>query len=425
MYSIFTVFLFYGSYFLFNKYINFDTLSAILFLIIIGILVLKNRKNLTLQKIIFPLLYAVLWRTKFGLKFMDKVANKYKEFIKLVGYCFIGFGFYGMVLISINFISLLFKLIITPKEASQGISLVLPLTNIPGIGYLSFWHFLISIFVIVLIHEFAHGIMARAHNVPIKSSGIGIFSLVVPIFPVAFVEPDEKKLEKEDDVVQYSVFAAGPMINISLAFIILLALPYVVNPLESAPFEETITYPIGMSYTELTANYSAEKQGMLPGEIINKVNGKETLEYESFVNELSGVKPGQTITINTLNNTYTLTTMADPNNPSKGLIGIGGKFQNERRIKKEFENIKAPYYWVKGLIRWLFLLNFFIGLINLLPLMITDGGRMLKVALNKLIINKKKANKIWTYVGMIFIFTLLFALAVSYGLKLLSLFGVS
>ena len=76
------------------------------------------------------------------------------------------------------------------------------------------------------------------------------------------------------------------------------------------------------------------------------------------------------------------------------------------------------------MLKWLFYLNFLIGLMNLLPLVITDGGRMLKVALEKLIPNKKKANKAALFVGFLFIFTILLALAIRYGLGLLNILGI-
>jgi|TARA_B100001971_G_scaffold179314_1_gene174718 membrane-associated protease RseP (regulator of RpoE activity) len=411
------ILLFSFSIFFFNKYVNFDTLSAILFIVITGFLVIINRKKLDFQILLkiskLPLLYAVLWRTEFGLKFMDRFASRFRELIKLLGYCFIGFGFYGMIFISINMIFLLFNLFLSPKEASQGVSLVLPLTNIPGLGYLSFWHFLIAIFVTVLIHEFAHGILARAHNIPIKSSGIGVFSILLPIFPIAFVEPDEKKLIKEKDVVQYSIFAAGPMANIILAFIILLLFPYVSNPNLSAPFEEKITYPIGFSFNDVMDDFSAMKQGMKPGMIINEVNGVEVLSYQDFSDEIGILKPNQELTLDTTNGTFTLIAKPSPDNPKTGLMGIQD-IRNERRIKDEYKSISVPFFWLKSLIKWLFLINLMIGLINLLPLMITDGGRMLKTALEKNFKDAKKANKLWVLIGVFFIFTLLFALVIRY-----------
>jgi len=134
-FTLFLIALFPISYVFLNPYFNFDTMSAILFVIIVAFLVLRNKKILDLQAILkigkIPLIYAVLWRTKFGIKFMDKVAERYRELVKLIGYCFIGFGFFGMVFISFNILIMLFKLFISPRETAQGVSLVLPLTNIP------------------------------------------------------------------------------------------------------------------------------------------------------------------------------------------------------------------------------------------------------------------------------------------------------
>jgi len=165
-----------------GKYLNFDTLSAVIFIIVVTILIINNRRVLDYQPMIklgkIPIIYAILWKTNIGIKFMEKVASKYRETVKLIGYSFIGFGFFGLIFISVNIIFMLFKLFVTPRVASEGVALVLPLTNVPGVGYLSFWHFLITLFVTVLIHEMAHGIVAKAHKVKVKSSGLGIFGLI-------------------------------------------------------------------------------------------------------------------------------------------------------------------------------------------------------------------------------------------------------
>ncbi|MBD3164343.1 hypothetical protein GF323_04020 [Candidatus Woesearchaeota archaeon] len=412
------IFLFPASYVFFNQYINFDTLSAVLFLLIIIVLVIRNRKILNFQTILglgkLPLVYAVLWKTKFGLKFMDNIANKYRETIKLIGYCFIGLGFVGMIFISVNLLIMLFRLFITPKETAQGVSLVLPLTNIPGIGYLSFWYFLITIFVAVLIHEFSHGIVARAHKVPVNASGLGVFSLILPLFPLAFVEPDEKKLQKNKDVVQYSIFSAGPMVNVIFALLLLLLMSFVIFPVE-----DSITHPVGLSFNAVMENYSAEEAGMKPGMIINEVNGKEVLTYQEFSEEIGELEPGQELTIGTDKGTFNIVTKPAPDEPDKGYIGILD-IRNERRMNREYERLSGTYFWLRGLVKWMYILNLIIGLMNLLPLMVTDGGRMLKTALEKIIKDTKKANKAWVFVGAVFIFTLLFALIVRYSLELLS-----
>lgn len=421
--AVFLLFLFPLSYIFFGQFLNFDTMSAILFLLIIAFLVVKYRKVLTFQTLIglgkVPLIYAVLWKTKFGLKFMDRVAAKYRELIKLLGYCFIGFGFFGLIFVSINVLFMLFRLFVSPKEASQGVALLLPLTHIPGMGYLSFWYFLITIFVSVLIHEFAHGIVARAHGVPVKASGVGVFSILAPLFPLAFVEPDEKVLSKTKDIVQYSIFSAGPMVNIIFAFLVLLLTIYVVSPVE-----DNITHPIGFSFSDLMENYSAKEAGMQPGMIINSVDGNEVLTYQNFSKQIGELGPGQELTLGTANGTFNVITKPSPDDPEKGYIGILD-IRNERRVNKEYESFGGAFFWLKGLIKWFYLLNIVIGLMNLLPLIITDGGRMLKTALEKIFNDTKKADKVWKFVGSIFIFTLLFALIVKYGMILFSWIGFS
>ena len=57
--------------------------------------------------------------------------------------------------------------------------------------------------------------------------------------------------------------------------------------------------------------------------------------------------------------------------------------------------------WVYGLFVILVVLNFGIGLFNLVPIGPLDGGRMLQLVLHR-IFNKEKGNKVWYYVGMFF-----------------------
>lgn len=409
-------------FFVISPYLNFDTASAVLFLAFLIFLIIKHRKKLDFQSMLkigkIPIVYAVLWRTKFGISFMESFASKRKELVKLFGYCSIGLGFFGMIFISLQIAYLLFRLFISPKEASQGVSLVLPLTHIPGLGYLSFWHFLIALFITILVHEFAHGIVAKAHNIHIKSSGLGVFSPILPILPLAFVEPDEKQLQKSPDIVQYSIYAAGPIVNVILSILVMLVMVWAITPVENA-----ITHPIGFSFTGVMKDFPADEAGLLPGTVIKKANGIEILDYGSFSKEVGVLKPGGIVTLEAEDSkVYMLTAKESVENPGTGYIGITG-IQNERRINDGFELIDSPFFWLKGLLRWLLIINFAVGLINLLPMIITDGGRMLKVALEKLIGKGRKADSAWAFVGLVFLFTIILALAMNYGFKILSVIG--
>jgi len=385
-----------------------DFISAIVFVVGLGIFLILKRKNLQLQSLVrigkFPIIFVLLMKTKWGLKFMDKMATRHRESIKLFGLISIGVGFVGMLLGIIYVVVALSIFLFKPQSQAANVALILPFTNIPGMGYLSFWHFLISLFIIALVHEFAHGIVARAHDIKVTSSGFGVLSVLIPIFPLAFVEPDEKSLPKKPDYVQHSVFAAGPVINIALAIICMLLVSFVFVPIEGA-----LTEPKGFTYNTINSSYPAH---ILPNSTITGLNGRTIDTYTDFYEGMRCVVPGETIEIETYNGSYSITPVPSPDDPEKGFIGIT-PIQNERRIKAGYE-ISGPIFgWLKQLFIWLMNLNLAIGFVNLLPLFIVDGGRMFGVAAEK--IAPGKSNRIIYVVGMICLFVILFGLVKQYG----------
>jgi len=391
---------------------DIQVIAAVIFVLFLILFLIKKKDNIVVQKILFPFLYLVLYRSNFGIKFINRFAKKYKEWIIFFGYCCVGIGMVGMVFISVNIILMIWSLITAPVQ-QPGVALVLPFTNIPGIGYLSFFHWIIAIFVLAIVHEFSHGIVAKAHGLPIKSSGFAFFALLAPIIPAAFVEPDEKKISKSKDIVQYSVFSAGPIINILLALLILIAMPYVISPSKLAPFESTITSPIGFSFDLTNSTLPAAKAGLEDGMIITSFNGQPVTEVDPFLEKMYYCSsPGDNITLGANGTNYTITTVASEDG-ERGIIGIQN-FANERRMKPKYAWLKHPFYWTKDLFKWLFLLNFFIGLFNLLPLGIVDGGRILKTFLDKTIKNKTKAKKVWSFISAFFLILLLFGLITTY-----------
>ncbi len=391
---------------------DIQVIAAVIFVLFLVFFIIKKRKNIVLQKILFPFLYLVLYRSNFGIKFINRFAKKYREWIIFFGYCCVGIGIVGMVFISINIILMIWTLITAPVS-QPGVALVLPFTNVPGIGYLSFFHWIIAIFVLAIVHEFSHGIVAKAHGLPIKSSGFAFFALLAPIIPAAFVEPDEKKLSKSKDIVQYSIFSAGPIINILLALLILIAMPYVISPSKLAPFESTITEPVGFSFELTNSTLPAAKAGLEDGMIIDSFNGQPITEVAPFLEKMYYCSSsGDNVTLGANGTAYAITTVASEDG-ERGIVGIQN-FVNERKMKPKYAWLKHPFYWTKDLFKWLFLLNFFIGLFNLLPLGIVDGGRILKTFLDKTIKNKLKARKVWSFISAFFLILLLFGLATTY-----------
>jgi membrane-associated protease RseP (regulator of RpoE activity) len=384
---------------------DIQVIAAIVFVVAIAILLIIGRKNLKLEKILFPLFYLVLYRTKLGLKSMDQKAGKYREILKILGYCFIGIAFIGMIFMTITIIVNVIGLIVKPATTQSGVALVLPFTNIPGIGYLPFIEWFLAIFILAIVHEYAHGVMARAHDVPVKSSGFAFFSIGIPLIPAAFVEPDEKKLKKQPDIVQYSVFAAGPVANLILALLIFLLMSFVITPIETK-----ITEPVGFSFELTNSTLPAAQAGLEKGMIITSFNGNPVKDGNSFSEYMYYCsKQDETVYLGTDNNTYEI---QSANVDGRNVIGVSN-LQNEIRVKEKFKFWEGTFFWIKSFLKWLGLFNLFIGLANLLPLGIVDGGRILQIALNKMT-DKKKAKKIFMIITLFLLFALVFALIVQY-----------
>ena len=238
------------------SYVQFEVASAVVFVLFLVILVYTQRKRVIIDKIFFPFLYLVRWRTQLGIRVMEKYGERYRGLIQFGGYASIGIALIGLLWI---FISLFYGLYLSlaAPEGVATVSLVLPFTEVPGIGMLGFWHWIISIFVLAVVHEFAHGIVAAAHKLRVKNSGPAIFAVLLPFLPAAYVEPDEKKMEKKDAVVRYSIIAAGPVSNILLGALFFLLLSFVF-----VPWELSMSTPTGFSFVPLNSSTPA---GMVMG----------------------------------------------------------------------------------------------------------------------------------------------------------------
>ena len=363
--------------------------------VIILFLILNRKKIQTQAKIIF------LYRMKWGLKWMDKYSQKFKEWVILLGYIGVGAGLVGLVFISYLLIKNLINLISQPTTAS-GVSLVLPGVDVPGLGVLPFWYWLIAIFIIAIVHEFAHGIVARAHNVEVKNTGIVLLGPIIG----AFVEPNEEQLGKKADIKRYSVLAAGAFANIILAGLVLFLLAVITNPLQQGMVEPT-GFTFNQYYSE---DFPIAKAGIEKGTLITGINDKQTTDFQQFNEELLCATPGQKIEVSTSEGNYDITLAANPENPEKGFLGIQ-QIKNEFEVKEAYQSGfgRVSYFlldWINGFFRWLFILSFGIGLFNLLPLPIVDGGRMAQVFLQRLK-GKDKGEKAYRKIGMFFLLLLL------------------
>ena len=366
---------------------------SLIFYTVLILLIITFRHKLEWQGI------AGLYKTTVGVKTMQTLSDKYAEWFRWLGYVGVGIGFLGMFAIVAMLIYGLWQLVFQPT-APAVIAPVVPGFEIPGIGIhvplIIGW---LALFFVIVIHEFSHGVVSKSHKIPIKSSGLLVFGPLLG----AFVEPDEKKMSKASDIVQYSVFAAGPFSNI-LSAVVSLLLVIGVSALVGM-----MTVSTGIGLGAVGPESPAALAGLEAGMIITAVNNQTITTQDDFLASLTTLREGEDITLHTQNNSYVVTAGPDTDpRTDKGLIGVS--------LRENYEPVVANWLFqatllLQEFVLWLFILHLGIGLANLLPLGPVDGGRMIHTLFTHLW-GKERGERRWKQLSLITLVTILVLLIV-------------
>lgn len=282
---------------------------------------------------------------------------------------FTGYIFYALIDESISIVLLLISIV---GKALSGAPSLAPLSTqvpgllpvIPGIT-IPLISGLIAFIIIVVIHEMSHGVLASMVKTKIKRVGLLIFG-VIPIG--AFVEPDDKMIEKLDRHSKNRIYSAGVSANFIAMFIffflLLLVLPYVNSNIIKVAVSSTIPgYP--------ASNVIA------PGSIILSWNGHPTNNIGEIDAASANDTPGKVVTIATNMGNYSLVAQR-ANGTTRGLVGVD---IIETPVIKGTAN--SIIYFLYSLFAITLMLNFLIGVINLLPLPMLDGSRIYDTSITK------------------------------------------
>jgi membrane-associated protease RseP (regulator of RpoE activity) len=254
---------------------------------------------------------------------------------------------------------------------TPAVSIVIPGVEMPGSSiYIPFIYGLIALATVLIVHEFSHGIQSVGEKISIKSVGLLLFAII----PGAFVEPDEDELKAAKRSSRLRVYAAGSVANITLAIIAILLVSLISAGIPNYFAED------GIAIDRIVSDSPSDgvlKEGM----VLEAIDNHKINDSDSYVNVVSLYKPGDNVTVQTDQGSYSLTLDKNPNNESRGFFGI--------QANKHFELINdslGPIPWglfeLLDLFQWVFMLNLGIGLFNLLPLKPLDGGYMLEILLS-------------------------------------------
>ena len=370
----------------------------------VGIIVVA--KALKLEKYGFELkAYSLIYKNKSVNDVLIKVLGRTKRGIKvfadlsvIAGFLMMGFAFYFLL----NNVSNYF---VAPDGFSE-LTVLIPgvtLTSAPAITY-----FLLSIPIVLVMHEGAHGIVAALEKIKIKTGGFAIF---IALF-AGFVEPDEEEFEKAKKISKLRVIGAGATSNVLFAIVlgaIMLTNPIFGMVLESIPlFGDVILntfYELsqGVLILSIMENSGAEQAGLLENDIITSVNGIPIGGTGAF----PSLSPGDTANVFVLRDgqplDFELEIMPSPDDPERGLIGIMRDNSFAYTPVMNFIDWSNVGEDVHMFLLWLWMISFFIGIINMLPLPILDGGKFIHIIIDKRISEKAVQNTMWVIYAVTFI----------------------
>ncbi|MHB8604663.1 MAG: site-2 protease family protein [Thermoplasmatota archaeon] len=379
----------------------------------------------------------LIWRTESGKRLIDRIARA-KRFWAVFGDVGIGVTFVAGLLIFAALIAQLVFLAVTPgaaaaTQATSGPQFVL---GIPGVNPLiPVGYGIFGLVVALIIHEGAHGVLARAHDLKVKSLGLLFF--IVPVG--AFVEPDEKDIESAPTRVRNRVFGAGVTTNITMAIVAGFLFSAMVGS-SMAPVNDGH----GLGVGEVTTGAPAGAAGLAIGDVLTSLNGVPLTNATTFVDVMNTTHAGQVITLGVVRGGTTRSvsvTLADKfdalaaagtptdqnpaSNKGKGFLGVrifelalaagesyylahpldglrpflfyvsyplfvftsGVDVLNAPTnqffvLEGPFSLLPAPaFFIVANALFWLFWLNLMLGTFNALPAGPLDGGQMFRASL--------------------------------------------
>jgi membrane-associated protease RseP (regulator of RpoE activity) len=386
----------------------------------------QEDKNRVRAEVKFPL---ILIHTPFGLHFFDKVAATKAARI------YAKFNIYLMPIITALAISLIaMSLIATFSNAAAraGARNLGPQSNllIPGLNpYLPWTYGWIALVITIIIHEAGHGVVARVYNVKVESTGL----LLILGFPVgAFVNIAQEELSGTPLKQKSAILTAGPLNNMAIAIVSLIALYIIASSLTPIPTYNIPQY--GVVVIGVGDHSLAGSIGLSKGAIVETVAGQKVHNTDELSKILKS-NSGNTVLImwqdesgHQITRSVTLPESVQANHGVLGVTitnGVPDPVQVLNKYKDAFtfrsnpiillfpptivqevvpySDLMAPKYHssilgpafpaVANMFFWLMFFNFNVGIFNALPIGPLDGGQYYKSVIESRVNSKTKKLK--------------------------------
>jgi len=223
-------------------------------------------------------------RSKRGLKLLDKTV-KPRGFWRFYGEISLWVCIISMLMVGLLMIVAFITALVTPPQspppsaselvAIPGLNPVIPL----GWGALAF-------IVALVIHEFGHGLQARAHGMRIRAFGL----LQLGPLPLgAFAEPQYEELTNAPSKERMRMFAAGPATNIFAAVVCLMFLGGLAG--------QFVASDDGVHVRGIVQEEGAYDAGLEPWDTIQSIDDQAVNNVDDFYDIMTDYSANDTIAI--------------------------------------------------------------------------------------------------------------------------------
>jgi membrane-associated protease RseP (regulator of RpoE activity) len=396
-----------------DPYIGYEIAAAVIAAYLVVVILLGRAGYIAPNRVVSFFGPALMIRTRRGRDAIDRWA-RFRRFWTAASDLGIGLAAISMaVILALLFLDAIVSLRVPASQApSPQEALGLPGINpIIPIGY-----GIVALVVGIVLHELAHGVVARSQGIGVKSLGILLF--VVPVG--AFVEQDDVDMNAASRRRRDRVGAAGILANFAIALVFFVVLAAIIST-SVAPNASGV----GIAYVQ--PGSPASNSSLVPGDIITSINGTATTNANLFESSLASTTPGESVVVdyysssNRAPQSITVVLAPSPTVHGRGFLGVAVSYLTPSELKQTltsplsssngplvgsiewlvlplagleplsgssmsffhltgaFAGANPSTFWIgANILYWIAWMSLLLGLSNALPLIPLDGGLLFR-----------------------------------------------